>query len=140
MAQSLPRHGSGIDGHFNAAISPAAVQTSRSPALETLRGPNGPSADPRSGPGRTRLAGLIRVGPAFLSSAMDRGLQSQRMQSRDKKRPAQDLRALQKGRTQRREALWRGLFLVFATICIALSALLIGHEGLLQMGGLLPRW
>ena len=62
------------------------------------------------------------------------------MQSRDKKRPAEDLRALQKGRTQRREALWRGLFLVLATICIALSALLIGHEGLSQMAGLLPRW
>jgi len=55
------------------------------------------------------------------------------------KKPAGDLRALQKGRTQRREALWRGLFLVLTTICIALTALLIGHEGLLRMIGL-PRW
>jgi hypothetical protein len=60
------------------------------------------------------------------------------MQSRDQWSVG-DLRALRKGRTQRREALWRGLFLVLATICIALSALLVGHEGLLRMTGL-PRW
>jgi hypothetical protein len=60
------------------------------------------------------------------------------MQSRDKK-PIGTLRDLQKGGTRRREELWRGLFLVLAIICIALTALLVGHEGLLRMIGL-PRW
>ena len=40
------------------------------------------------------------------------------------KRPAGDLRAEQKGRTQRREVL------VLATICVALTVWLISHDGL----------
>jgi len=63
------------------------------------------------------------------------------MTSRDKWSVG-DLRAPQKERPQRRAALWRGLGLALATICIALIAWLISHDELddllLRMIGL-PR-